>query len=426
MNASNAQKHPKSWVRTLQRKLYCAAKGVLGRRFGVLKDKVTALESLNEAWKRVSKNGGAPGIDRQGVREIKEYGVCEFLGELQRDLKEDNYKANVIRRVYIAKGENAVRPLGIPTMKDRVTQMAVKLIIEPIFEAGFQDCSHGFRPKRDNKEAAKLAHKYSNTYKWIVDVDLKSYFDTIDHDILMELLRKRISDARILYLVKEWLKAGIMEKGEITKPEKGTPQGGVLSPLLSNIYLNEIDKLWHDNPSVKLVRFADDMVFLCKSKVQAEFVLRKLRSQLEKLKLTLNEDKTKIRHVQESFDFIGFTYREAYSERQKRMVVVKYPRAKSMKKICDNIKQLLKTIPNGTALREVIKEVNPKLRGWAEYFKIGNSYREALKLSQYSCEQLRIYWRRHKARKNRRSYKKWPDKYFYQGGLLYVPYLIKA
>lgn len=426
MNALNAQKHPKSWVRTLQRKLYCAAKKSLGRRFGVLHGNVTAPETLKEAWKRVSKNGGAPGIDRQGVKEIKEYGVCKFLEELGNDLKEGRYKANVIRRVYIPKDERKVRPLGIPTIKDRVAQMAVKLIIEPLFEAGFQECSHGFRPRRDNKKAATLTHKYSNTHKWVVDLDLKNYFDTIDHDIMMELLGKRIRDARILYLIKEWLKAGIMEDGEITKPEKGTPQGSIISPLLSNIYLNEIDKLWHDNPSVKLVRFADDMVILCKSRIQAEFVLRKLRGQLEKVKLTLNEDKTKIRHVQESFDFVGFTYREAYSEKHKRMVVIKYPRAKSFKKICDKIKQTLKEIPNGTALREVIKEVNPKLRGWAEYFKIGNSYREALKLSQYSCEQLRIYWRRHKARKNTRSYRKWPDKYFYQGGLLYVPYLIKA
>ncbi|OGV39737.1 MAG: hypothetical protein A2020_08805 [Lentisphaerae bacterium GWF2_45_14] len=197
-------------------------------------------------------------------------------------------------------------------------------------------------------------------------------------------------------------------------------------PLLSNIYLNEIDKEWHDNSSVKLVRFADDMVFLCKSKAQAEFGLRKLKGQLEELKLTLNDDKTKIRHVNESFDFVGFTYRDAYSGKHKRMVVIKYPRAKSIKKIFGKIKEMLKRIPNGTALREVIKEVNPKLRRWSEYFKIGNSYQEALKLSQYSCEQLRIYWRRHKSSKNTRSYKKWSDKYFYQGGLLYVPYLIKA
>lgn len=426
MNASNAQKHPKSWVRTLQRKLYCAAKAMLGRRFGVLYDKVTAPETLKEAWKRVSRNGGAPGIDRQGIKEIKEYGICKFLEELESDLKKNHYKVNVIRRVYIPKDERNVRPLGIPTIKDRVAQMAVKLVIEPLFEAGFQDCSHGFRPRRDNKEAATLTHKYSNTHKWVVDVDLKSYFDTIDHGILMDLLRERVRDSNVLYLVNEWLKAGIMESGEIIKPEKGTPQGGVLSPLLSNIYLNEIDKEWHDNPTVKLVRFADDMVFLCKSKAQAEFVLRKLKGQLEKLKLTLNEDKTKISHVSESFDFVGFTYREAYSEKHQRMVMIKYPRAKSMKKIFGKIKKMLKGIPNGTALREVIKEVNPKLRGWAEYFKIGNSYREALKLSQYSCEQLRIYWRRHKSRKNTRSYKKWPDKYFYQGGLLYVPYLIKA
>jgi len=426
MNASKAQKHPKSRVRTLQRKLYCAAKKSLGRRFGLLYSHVTAAETLKEAWKRVRKNGGAPGIDRQSVKAIKESGVSEFLRELELELKEERYKAEVIKRVYIPKGETGVRPLGIPTVKDRGAQMTVKLIIEPLFEADFLACSHGFRPMRDNKEAAREVHRYSNTSKWVVDVDLKSYFDTIDHDILMELLRKRISDGRILYLIEGWLKAGILENGDVMRPEKGTPQGGVLSPLLSNIYLHEIDKKWNSNGSVKLVRFADDMVFLCKSHEQAKFVLRKLKEQLKELKLTLNDEKTKIRHAGESFDFVGFTYREAYSTRQKRMVVIKYPRAKSIKKIHDRIKTALKKTPNGTGLEEVIKVVNLKLRGWANYFKIGNSYKEALNLSQYSCEQLRIYWRRHKARKNRRSYKKWPDSYFYQGGLFYVPHLIKA
>lgn len=185
MNAQKAQEHPKSWVRTLQRKLYCAAKRSLGRRFGLLYTHVTLEETLEEAWKRVSRNGGAPGIDRQSVKAIKESGVSEFLKGLERELKEEQYKAEVIKRVYIPKGESGVRPLGIPTVKDRVAQMAVKLIIEPLFESEFLSCSHGFRPKRDNKEAARVAHRYSNSSHWVVDVDLKSYFDTIDHETML-------------------------------------------------------------------------------------------------------------------------------------------------------------------------------------------------------------------------------------------------
>ena len=425
MNAPRAQNHPMSWLRTLQRKLYRVAKQSSGRKFGIIHNHVCNPRTLKEAWKRVSANGGAPGVDRQTIAEIKAAGVDEFLAELQNELENDQYLPNVIRRVYVPKGTSGKRPLGIPTLKDRVTQMAVKLIIEPLFEADFLDCSLGFRPRRNNKEAAQLVHRYSNTHKWVVDVDLKSYFDTIDHDALMELVRRRVSDKRILWLIKQWLKAGILEDGIVTTPERGTPQGGVLSPLLSNIYLNEIDKLWHGNASVKLVRFADDMVLLCKSETQARWVLKTLKGQLEALKLTLNEEKTKIRHVRETFDFVGFTYREAFSKKQGRLIRIKYPRAKSMQKIRDKIKSAVKEIPTGKELSEVITEVNRKLRGWAEYFKAGNSYEAALEITEFACKQLRIFWRRHKNRKEQQCSQIWQNKFFYERGLLYVPYLLK-
>jgi len=425
MNAQKAQEHPMSWLRTLQRKLYCMAKQSFGRKIGIMHEHVCNPRTLKEAWKRVSAKGGASGVDRQTIVDVKEYGVEKFLSELRSELENDQYLANVIRRVYIPKGTNGKRPLGIPTVKDRVTQMAVKMIIEPLFEADFLDCSLGFRPKRDNKEAAQLVHKYCNTHKWVVDVDLKSYFDTIDHGKLMELVRRRVSDKRTLWLIKQWLKAGIFEDGTITTPELGTPQGGVLSPLLSNIYLHEIDKLWNGNASVKLVRFADDMVLLCKSEIQAHWVLKTLRKQLEALNLTLNEEKTKIRHVRETFDFVGFTYREAFSQKHGRFVRIKYPRAKSMQKIRDKIKSAVKAIPTGTELSEVITEVNRKLRGWGNYFKIGNSYETALEITEFACEQLRIFWRRHKNRKNTQCSRIWQNKFFYERGLIYVPYLLK-
>ena len=199
--------------------------------------------------------------------------------------------------------------------------MAVKIVIEPLFEAGFCDCSYGFRPKRSNTQAANPVHKIVNRNKWVVDVDLKSYFDTIPHEPLMKLVRRRIGDKKILHLLRQWLKAGILEEGKLTIPDQGSPQGGVLSPLLSNIYLHEIDKQWNSNASVKLVRFADDMVFLCKSEAQAQWVLRGLKEQLAELGLTLNQEKTKIQHVKYGFDFLGFTYKEAMSTRQNRLLI---------------------------------------------------------------------------------------------------------
>lgn len=409
----------------MQRGLYRAAKQALGRRFALLYSHIYKEETLTEAWKRVSAKDGSPGVDDLSIATIKENGYQLFLEKIQKELQDGTYRANKIKRVYINKTNGEKRPLGIPTVRDRVVQMAVKIIIEPLFEADFKKCSHGFRPKHDNKRAAQITHQYSNYYKWVVDVDLRKYFDSIDHDTMMCLLEKRINDRRILRLIRYWLKAGVLENSEIIEPECGTAQGGVISPLLSNIYLNEIDKLWVDNSTVKLVRFADDMVFMCRSELQAKWVLRKLKTQLAEMKLTLNEEKTKIRHVSQSFDFIGFTYKEAWSKRLGKLVRIKFPRAKSVQKFRAELKKCVKMEPLGTDLKEIIAKVNIRIRGWINYFKIGNSYKQALEISQYACEQLRIQLRRKRGRKRTRCYTKWPDNFFYKGGLYYAPYLLR-
>lgn len=422
---AKTKERPMCWVRGFQRKLYTAAKIRPTRRFGILYDKVCRYDVLLEAWKHVRKKGKAPGVDKMTVKEVeKSIGVENFLKAIQKELREETYEASEIRRVYIPKGSGGQRPLGIPVLKDKVIQMAVKIVIEPLFEAGFCECSYGFRPKRSNKQAAQEVHKIINGNKWVVDVDLKNYFDTIPHEPLMELVKHRVRDKRILHLVREWLKAGIMEEGKIRTPVQGSPQGGVLSPLLSNIYLHEIDKQWNNNATVKLVRFADDMVYLCKSELQANWVLKSLKDQLDKIGLTLNQEKTKIRHIKYGFDFLGFTYKEAYSTRKNRKVRVKFPKSKSMQGMRDKIKTELKSIVLGTPLQPVIELINRKLQGWAQYFRIGNSYKAALKLSNFACQQLRIYWRRCKHRKDIQGTGKWKNSFFYEKGLIYVPTLL--
>lgn len=422
--ASKAQ--GREWVKTFQQKLYVAAKRSATRGFGSLYDKVEKWEVLVEAWRRVRLNAGAAGVDHQSIQWIRqEYGEERFLREIQQELQSQSYRPAAIRRVYIPKADGSQRPLGIPTVRDRVVQMAVKLMIEPLFEADFKPCSYGYRPRRSNREAAQAVHQRVNTQKWVVEVDVKNYFDTIPHQRLLSLVRRRVRDKRVLHLIRLWLKAGIMEQGREWHNTSGTPQGGVLSPLLSNIYLHELDRQWDERLGV-LIRFADDSVVLCGNPSQAERALAEIRRLVGELGLTLNDAKTRIVHVQEGFDFLGFTYREAYSQRLKRQVRIKYPRPQSLSKVRRHIKDLIRRHPLGTPLREVIAAANRTLRGWAAYFKIGNSYAATEKLLWYVCGQLRLFWRRRKACKRIHGGRRWPSQFFYNQGLHNVSQLLHA
>ena len=423
MSAQRAKAMDIDKVKVLQRKLYCAAKAAPERKFHALYDKIYRRDVLALAWSRVSRNGGSCGVDNQSIEQIRSEGVDKFLEDLQHELKENDYSPLTIRRVYIPKPNGEKRPLGIPTIRDRVAQMAVKIAIEPIFEADFKDSSFGFRPKRSAHQALKMVHYKSNRQKWVVDVDLKGYFDTIPHVKLMDMVKLRIHEKPLIHLIRKWLKAGILEEGEISKPTSGSPQGGVLSPLLSNIYLNEIDKAWNDSDG-HYTRYADDMVIQCYSKRQAEMALAKLTVMLEDLGLTLNKEKTCIRHVEEGFDFLGFTFKEAMNKVTKRKVRIKFPRPKSMKSIRLRIKERVKSLPLGMDLREVIKLVNPILRGWANYFKVGNSSQAADSLANYTCQQLRIFWRRRHQCKRIAGTHLWRNGFFYEKGLCFVPSLL--
>ncbi len=298
-------------ARKLQRTLYRVAKQQPGRRFTLLYDKVCRQDILREAWQRVKFNKGTAGVDQIDIAEIQEYGEERFLREVEQELRSRRYRSSLVRRVHIPKpGQpGKTRPLGIPTVKDRVVQMAVKIVIEPLFDADFMPCSFGFRPKKTPRMALKaIVDSINEEYLQVVDVDLQSYFDTIDHELLMRLVERRVGDVQILRLIRAWLNAGVMEEGKVTHPDRGSPQGGVISPLLSNIFLHEVDRRWRRSDgvatgAVRLVRYADDMVLLARTKQQAQTAWVQLQREFAELHLVVNQEKSRRRRCKKGSRF---------------------------------------------------------------------------------------------------------------------------
>jgi group II intron reverse transcriptase/maturase len=317
VNAVKSANDTKVKVRELQRTLYLAAKAKPKRRFHALYDKIYRKDIMAMAWKRVKSNGGSAGIDEITIDHIvKEYGEERLVSEIQHELKEGTYRPSPVKRQDIPKGDGKMRPLGIPTVKDRLVQMATKIVLEAIFEADFKDFSYGFRPKRNAKQAIEQIHKTVNYGKaqWVVDVDITGYFDNIPHEKLMRLMEQRISDRRVLKLVRKWLTAGVMKEGTLQETLLGSPQGGVISPLLANIYLNYLDTIWEKKYEHvgTMVRYADDLVILCKTKEQAFQAIDVLKAVFERLELQMNTAKSKLadlRKGKEGFDFLGCHHR---------------------------------------------------------------------------------------------------------------------
>lgn len=415
---------PRERVRLLWERLYSSAKAKSERSYGILYDKVCRMDVLHEAWKQVSQKGTSPGVDGKTIKEIKQYGVEKYLEELREALVEERYHPNKIRRAYILKPDGQKRPLGIATITDRVAQTAVRIVIEPLFEADFLECSYGFRPGRSPHQAIGQIEKYLwMGYRWIVDVDLKSYFDTIPHEPLMKLVQRRVRDPRVLRLIRWWLRAGVLEDGVVEYPELGAPQGACLSPLLSNIYLHELDKEWQSRGvRVKLVRFADDLLILCPTEEEARREHAHLQQVLQRMQLKLNEEKTRVVPVREGFDFLGFSFRLGiyYRGGKRREIMIKVPRAKAVKAMRARIKEVVKAIPLGKSVNEAVKVVNVRLKGWANYFHISNAWCSLKKLVWYATAQLRLFMRRKYQRKRIHGSSRWPNLYFHEHHELYT------
>ncbi len=419
-------------VGKLQTALHTKAKNAPNYRFYVLYDKIYRRDVLGFAYERCRANGGAPGIDGQSFADIEASGKERWLDELAEQLRKETYQPQAVRRVYIPKGDGKQRPLGIPCIKDRVVQMAAVLVLEPIFEADLEPEQHAYRPERSALDAVREVERLLKTgHTEVVDADLSGYFDSIPHSELMKSASRRISDGRVLRLIKMWLETPVEEtdgKGQRHRTTRnkdqgmGTPQGAPISPLLSNIYMRRFVKGWktggHERRLVaRIVNYADDFVICCRG--TAEEAMTVMRKMMSRLKLTVNETKTRLCHLpEETFDFLGYTLGRNYDRRTGRSYIGSRPSRKKIIRLCSEISAMTTRQTTGQDVEMQIGRINRKLRGWSNYFRIGTvspAYRQVNHHVRYRVRQ----WLCAKFKVPGQGLRRYPDRYLHQELHLY-------
>ena len=403
---ADSGRSPLDKVRALQHTLYRAAKADPGRRFHTLMDKILRRDVLWRAWVAVRRNDGAPGIDRTTLAAVEQYGVTRLLDEVAAELREGRYRPLPARRVFIPKpGTSEQRPLSIPAVRDRIVQAAVKIVLEPVFEADFLPCSFGFRPKLGQHDALQVVIDEAwRGRRWVVETDIANCFEAIPKDRLMQAVEERVADQSVLKLLRVILRAGVMDEGVVRHSVNGTPQGGVISPLMCNVYLHRLDRAWDRRAHGVLVRFADDVLVMCATREQAETALARLRSLLAELGLAPKEAKTRIVHLAEDgpgFDFLGFGHKWVRSRgvlgNRGVMFLARWPSDKAMRRARDRIGELTVRSRLLLSVETVVEDINVFLRGWAAYFRYGHSTIRFDKIRDYAVQRLTLFiGKRHK------------------------------